>query len=50
MLLQRNARHPLEYANNLLLSHDQDTIHAETGCVEMHDFHMAALKFLQVMG
>ncbi len=28
------------------LSHDQDTIIAEKGCAEMHDFHMAALMFL----
>ena len=29
-----------------ILSHDQDTIHEEKGCVEMRDFHMAALMSL----
>ncbi len=29
-----------------LLSHDQNTIHAEKGCAEMYDLHMAALMFL----
>ncbi len=29
-----------------VLSHDQDAIHVEKGCVEMSDFHMAALMFL----
>ena len=29
-----------------VLSHNQDTIHEEKGCVEMHDFHMAASIFL----
>ena len=28
------------------LSHDQDTIHAEKACAEMHDFCMAAVVFL----
>ena len=30
----------------IILSHDQDTIHAETVCAEMCDFCMAALMFL----
>ena len=30
----------------MYLSHDQDTIHAEKGCVEMRDSHMAALMYL----
>ena len=30
----------------LFLSHDHDTIHVEKGCVEMCDFHIAALVFL----
>ena len=29
-----------------ILSHDQDTVHAEKGCVEMHDFYMTALMLL----
>ena len=28
-----------------ILSHDQDTVHAEKVCVEMCDFYMAALMF-----
>ena len=32
------------------ISHDQDTLHAETGCAEMHVFHMAALIFLTCYG
>ena len=32
------------------LSHGQDTIHAEKGCAEMCDFHMAALMFLTSRG
>ena len=32
--------------SNRVSSHDQDTIHAEKGCVGMRDFHMAALMFL----
>ena len=28
---------------SFILSHDQDTIHAKKGCVEMCDFRMAAL-------
>ena len=32
------------------LSHDQDTIHAERGCVEMCNFCMAALMFLSGHG
>ena len=30
----------------LLLSHDQETIQEEKGCVEMHDFRMATLMFV----
>ena len=29
-----------------LLSHDQDTIHAENGCAEIHDLYLTALMFL----
>ena len=29
----------------IMLSYVQDTIHAEKGCAEMHDFCMAALMF-----
>ncbi len=30
----------------IVLSHDQGTIHAEMVCVEMRNFYMAALMFL----
>ena len=30
----------------MLLYHDQDTLYAGKGCVEMHDFHTAAMMYL----
>ena len=37
--------HPVQF-----LSHQQDTVHAEEGCVEIQDFCMAALMFLTSHG
>ena len=36
----------VEAKYGMFLSHDQDTIHAEMGNVEMRNFRMAALMFL----
>ncbi len=40
----------IDFWGCVVLSCDQDTIHAEKGCAAMHDFCMAPLMFLQVMG
>ena len=36
--------------NLMVLFHDQGTMHAEKGCVEMSDFHMVAFMFLTGYG
>ena len=45
-LLLKVAKRVMVTFHLIILSHDQDTVHAEKGCAEMCDFHVAALMFL----